>query len=182
MRVRQVVPFDELPASARRKLAVISLLRSLLVSVVIVVGYFLLPMDHLLGAAGGILVVGLAAIGWLLVWQLREVARSPYPRIRLVAALTISIPLFFTFFATVYYLMDRSSPGTFNQPLSRLDALYFVVTVFATVGFGDIVARSETARAVVLVQMLGDLVIVGFVARAFVHALNTGLRRLGGGD
>lgn len=177
MRVPPAVPYDELPPHARRRMAINSLLRSLLVSVVIVAGYFTLPMRHLIGSAGLVLLVGLAVMSWLLFWQLREVARSPYPRIRAIGALSTSVPLFFVFFATVYFLMDRAAPGTFNVPLSRLDALYFVVTVFATVGFGDIVAVTEPARAVVLVQMLGDLVVVGFVARAFVGALQTGLNR-----
>jgi voltage-gated potassium channel len=78
-------------------------------------------------------------------------------------------------------VMDDTAPDTFNQHLSRLDALYFTVTVFATVGFGDIVAVTEPARALVLVQMVGDLVIVGFVARAFVRAAETGLSRRDGG-
>jgi len=158
-------------------MAITSLLRSLLVCIVIVVGYFTLPMQHLIGSAGIVLVVGLVVMSWLLFWQLREVARSPYPRIRAIGALSTSVPFFFVFFATVYFLMDRSVPDAFNVSLSRLDALYFVVTVFATVGFGDTVAVTQPARAVVLVQMLGDLVIVGFVARAFVSALQTGLNR-----
>ncbi len=31
------------------------------------------------------------------------------------------------------------------------------MTVFSTVGFGDIAAKSETARVVLIVQMLADL-------------------------
>ena len=38
--------YQELPARTRRRLATMSLLRSLLVSVVIVAGYFLLPMSR----------------------------------------------------------------------------------------------------------------------------------------
>ena len=180
MRAPPAVPYSELPPRARRRMAASSLLRSLLVSTVIVVGYFTLPMAHLVGSAGVVLVVGLAAMSSLVFWQLRGVARSSYPRIRAIGALATSVPLFFVFFATTYFLMDGAAPSAFTEPLSRLDALYFVVTVFATVGFGDIVAVSEPARAVVLVQMLGDLAIVGFVARAFVGALQTGLSRRGG--
>jgi voltage-gated potassium channel len=49
------------------------------------------------------------------------------------------------------------------------------VTVFATVGFGDIVAVSEAARAVATVQILGDLVVLGLVARAVFTAVQAGL-------
>jgi hypothetical protein len=67
--------------------------------------------------------------------------------------------------------MGRSDPQQFSEPLTRLDAAYFTVTVFATVGFGDITAVSETARAVVTVQMLGGLVLVGLIARVVVGAV-----------
>jgi voltage-gated potassium channel len=37
--------------------------------------------------------------------------------------------------------------------MTHTDALYFTVTVFATVGFGDITARTDTARLLVTVQI-----------------------------
>jgi voltage-gated potassium channel len=155
---------------------VASLLRSLLVSVVICAGYFLLPLRldgsvAVLGLVGGLIVVGI-----LLAWQIREIARSPYPRLRAVGALATSVPLFLAVFATAYFLMGRAQPANFSEPLTRLDAAYFTVTVFATVGFGDIVAVSESARAVATVQMIGDLVIVGLVARTLLGAVQHSLR------
>ena len=179
MRAPPAVPYGDLPPATRRRLAARSLLRSLLVAVVLVAGYFALPMTRLTAVTEVFLAAGLLLLIWLLVWQIRAVASSPYPRLRMVSALATSVPLFFVIFSTTYFLMERTTPGSFNVPLSRLDALYFVVTVFATVGFGDIVAVTEPARAVVLLQMVGDLVVVGFVARAFVEALKTGLRRQG---
>ena len=53
----------------------------------------------------------------------------------------------------------------------RDSSLYFTVTVFATVGFGDIVATSHTARSMVTVQMVLDLILLGAVVRAFVEAV-----------
>ncbi|MHB1594307.1 MAG: potassium channel family protein [Streptosporangiaceae bacterium] len=53
----------------------------------------------------------------------------------------------------------------------RSDSLYFTVTVFATVGFGDIVPKTETARLVVTGQMLTDLVIIGLVVEAIFGAV-----------
>jgi hypothetical protein len=85
--------------------------------------------------------------------------------------------LFLAVFATTYYLMGLAKPANFSEPLTRLDAAYFTVTVFSTVGFGDIVAVSEAARAVATAQILGDLVILGLVARALFTAVQTGLSR-----
>jgi hypothetical protein len=61
--------------------------------------------------------------------------------------------------------------------VTRVGALYFTVAVFTTVGFGDIVARSDPARALVTVQMLLDLVILGGLVRAIIGASRIGLER-----
>lgn len=170
--------YEELPRRVQRRLAVVSLLRSCLVATAIFVGYFVLPMDHVNGATAVLeLTLGLLLVTAVLAWQIREIALSPYPRVRVLGALATSVPLFFGVFATTYYLLGQADPGNFNVPLTKLDCVYFTVTVFATVGFGDIVAVSEGARAAAVVQMLGDLVIVGFVARAIVNAVQLGLSR-----
>ncbi|MFG1813652.1 potassium channel family protein [Kribbella sp. NPDC049174] len=152
-----------------------SLLRSLLVSVVIVAGYFVLPMSRLDRSLAVALGGGLAVVTLLLWWQVREIARSPYPRIRAIGALATSVPLFLAVFATTYYLMGVANPAHFSEPLTRLDSAYFTVTVFATVGFGDIVAVSAAARTVATVQMLGDLIIVGLVAKTLFGAVQVSL-------
>jgi Ion channel len=71
------------------------------------------------------------------------------------------IPLYLLLFASTYFLMERASAANFTQSLTRTDALYFSVTVFTTVGFGDIAARSETARVLLIIQMLADLALLG---------------------
>lgn len=163
-----------------RRAAVVSLLRSLLVAAAICTFYFVLPLPtHLTVSPVLRLAGGLVVVGALLSWQIREILRSPYPGARAIGALVVSVPLFLVLFATTYTLLAESDPGMFSEPLTRLDALYFTVTVFATVGFGDITAATETARAVVMTQMVGDLVLVGLIARAIVDAVNRGRDRLG---
>ncbi len=166
------------PPAARRA-AVISLARSSGVALAIGAAYFLLPMTRLDGRSWLALGIGLALVAVVLGWQLREITRSPFPRLRGVEALVLGLVLFFVVFATVYYVMGRADPADFTEPLTRLDSMYFTVTVFATVGFGDIAAVSQPARAVATIQMLGDLVLVGFVARMLVNAVQVGL---GGAD
>jgi len=153
-----------------------SLLRSFLVSLVIIVGYFVLPMRLDSSAVAG-LVIGLAVVAGVLAWQVRDISRSPYPRIRAIGSLATSVPLFLAVFATTYFLIARAEPANFSEPLSRLDAAYFTVTVFATVGFGDIVAVSSLARTITIVQMIGDLVVVGLVARTLFGAVQHNLSR-----
>ena len=65
-------------------------------------------------------------------------------------------------FAAAYYLMVRNDPTSFSaHPLSRTDTLYFTITVFSTVGFGDITAKSQIARVAVMIQMALNIVLVG---------------------
>jgi hypothetical protein len=149
-----------------------------LVSLLLVVLYFALPLtDQLATPTGLILLGGLVGLTALLAWHLKSIVTSPYPRARAAAALTTTMTVFLVLFSTVYVLMSRSDPDSFSEPLSRLDALYFTITVFATVGFGDIIAVTAAARAVTTVQMLGDVVLVGVVARLVVGAMRRGLER-----
>jgi voltage-gated potassium channel Kch len=67
--------------------------------------------------------------------------------------------------------MSRASPATFSHPLTRTDSLYFTVTTFSTVGYGDITPTSQTARLVVTAQMILDLLFLGVGIRVFIGAV-----------
>ena len=73
--------------------------------------------------------------------------------------------------------MARGNHTTFGGPLSRTDAMYFSSTIFTTVGFGDITAKSEAARVVVTLQMWLDLVFLGLVVRLVVNAVKFSQQR-----
>lgn len=153
---------------------------SLVVSLVVLVGYFVLPMTSSWATDSIIeLAVGLVVIAVLLTWQIRDIAQSPWPGIRALSALMVTVPLFLTLFATAYFVMDQTQPGNFSEPMTRLDSMYFTVTIFATVGFGDITAVSEPARAVTTLQMVGDLILVGLIARVVVGAVQEARNRQG---
>ena len=77
--------------------------------------------------------------------------------------------------------MSLDDSGTFSEALTRSDALYFVVTVFSTVGFGDISPRGEAARLVVAAQMLLDLVVLGVGIQVILGAAKRGKARDGRG-
>jgi hypothetical protein len=70
-----------------------------------------------------------------------------------------------------------ASPPATSASTARTSALYFTITVFATVGFGDITARTEAARLVVSGQMIIDLIILGLGARVIVGAVTRGRRQ-----
>ena len=172
------VDYALLDARERRRLAGGMLLRAAVVALAAIAGYFWLPMSGWTDVALlAQLTIGGVAIVALLAWQIRDIARSPYPQVRAVGAVMTFLTIFILAFATCYYLLSESDPGSWTEPLSRLDAVYLTVTVFATVGFGDITAVDESARAIVTGQMVADLVIVGLVIRMVTRAIDRGMRR-----
>ena len=74
----------------------------------------------------------------------------------------------------------ETNPAVFNEALTRTDALYFTITVFATVGFGDIAPVAQWMRVVVSLQMVADLLVLGFVLRAVVDAVGRARSRQSG--
>ena len=172
------------PQPARRRIIVGAVLRTILSTAALVALFYLLPLDQPLnGNTLTRLIIGLLVFAGIAVWQIRTIVGSRYPAIRAFEALGLIAPFYVVLFASTYFLMEHASPGNFSQPLTRTDALYFTVTVFATVGFGDITAKSQPARVVVTVQMIVNLVLLGAGARILLGAVSRGQqRRLSRGD
>ena len=161
----------------------LGLLRTLITSVGVLVLYFVVPLDRDFTAGTlALLTTGVLAMGLLVAWQVRSILLAPHPALRAVEAIALSLPLFLLLFAGTYTVLSGSQPDAFTEPLDRVDSLYFVVTVFATVGFGDISAVSTLARVLVTVQMVGDLVLIGLVLRVFLTAVEHSRRRAAGGQ
>jgi voltage-gated potassium channel len=160
-------------SARRRRQAALGALRSLAAAIVLVALYFLLPLDHLAGVPlAVILLVGLLILLAVTGWQLHLVVRARYPAIQAGEALATTVPLFLLLFASVYFAMARASPANFStHSLTRTDSLYFTVTTFSTVGYGDITATSQAARLVVTAQIILDLLVVGLVIRMFIGAV-----------
>jgi hypothetical protein len=161
-------------------LVTVAALRGLLTASVLVALYYLLPLnlndsgtsEFVKFAAGALVFVGLMA------WQLRAITRSGTPGLRALEGLFLALPLFLLLFATTYYAMSQGDAADFTAPLSRTDALYFTVTIFSTVGFGDISARAESARLVVTAQMILDLIILGAGAKIILGTVQRTKERL----
>ncbi|MER7753451.1 potassium channel family protein [Kitasatospora sp. NPDC097643] len=145
---------------------------------VLVTVYYLLPLDHSsTTATTTMLVIGLAGFIALVAVQVRSILRAAHPGLRAVEALATSVPYFLLLFAGTYVSLAAQSPGSFGAPLSHTQGLYFTVTVFSTVGFGDITAKTDTAQLMVTVQMLADLVVFGLAVKVVVGAVRRGRER-----
>src|SRR5271157_5083914 len=159
------------PEATQRRTIVRAVLRAAGSTIALVAIYYLLPLDRSSRwFAVTMLVIGLVALIALVAFQVRWIVTSPFPGLRGVEALATSIPLFLLLFASTYVVMAAISASSFTEPLTRTDALYFTVTVFSTVGFGDITAKTEAARLVVTGQMIADLVIIEVAVKGRVRA------------
>ena len=72
------------------------------------------------------------------------------------------------FFALFYWVLEQVRPGTFATAgnFSRMNAIYFSFVTLATLGYGDIVPRSDIARGLVIVEGVGgQLFLAVLVAR-----------------
>jgi Ion channel len=147
-------------------------LRSLTATAVLVALYYLLPLNLLARVPLAVILTGgLVILLTIAAWQVHLILRAAHPGARGAEALATTLPLFLLLFASAYYAMARAGPGSFSHPLTRTDSLYFTVTVFSTVGFGDITAVSQSARLVVTAQMVLDLLALGLGIRVFVGAV-----------
>jgi voltage-gated potassium channel len=169
---------QDLSPSVRRRLIFWAALRSVLIATVLVVLYYLLPLDRRWDSDTAIrLLIGLLVFAGVMVSGVKTIAGSRHPGVRAAEALALILPFFLLLFASTYFVMERNAAASFTEPMTRTDALYFTVTVFATVGFGDISPKSETARIVLMVQMLADLALLGAGLRVLLGAVQRGRER-----
>jgi voltage-gated potassium channel len=174
----KVTPQQEAEVRASSRKIVWTVLRSAGSVAALVAIYYLLPLDQSsTPVAVTILIIGLVVFIALVAFHARSIMRSPLPVLRAVEALAVSVPLFLLLFASTYVVLAAISTSNFGGRLSHTDGLYFAVTVFSTVGFGDITAKTETARLVVTVQMIADLIILGLAIKVVVGAVKGGRQR-----
>ena len=170
--------YEALTPAQRNRLITKMLTRSILTAILILVAYYTLPLNRPADIGLVILIGGLLVLAGILTWQIRKIVGSPFPRLRAFETLVVGIPLLLVVFASVYYLIDKAQVDSFTETMTKTDAMYFTVTVFSTVGFGDITAKSELARTLVTVQMLFNLAVFGLVAKLIFGAVEMGLQRL----
>jgi voltage-gated potassium channel len=170
---------QSLSRTQRRRVLLRTLFRSLVSAFVLIALYYVAPIQDLQGVSPALsLSAELVVLALVVVLQVRAVTRSRYPGLRAVEALALTVPLFLVMYAAAYVVLAQDSAANFStHTLSRTDSLYFTLTVFSTVGFGDITATSQSARVFVMAQMVLDLVILGLGVQAFRGAVSVGRQR-----
>ena len=167
--------WNELDRKQKRHESIRTSLAVTLAWIVLFGAYYAVPFDDRDGTTALVrLIGGLVAFVVLLALQLSSIRKDDLPEQRAIQALGVSIPLFLVAFAAFYVSLSQASVDNFSEPLDHTDSLYLVVTLFSTVGFGDITPTTQLARIVVSAQMLLDLVVIGAVVRLLLNAIKTG--------
>lgn len=106
----------------------------------------------------------------LTIWEVvRHIER---PELR-VDGLVFAVVLGVLAFALAFYRVQVIDPTQFAELETRLDALYFAVSTLLTVGFGDVHAVGQTARGLVLVAMVFNVLVLATA----VTTLSNSVRR-----
>jgi voltage-gated potassium channel len=170
--------FAELDRQARRRLLLRSGAHVGVAVVAMFVLYAIVPDAHASGSRAVVeLILGLIAFAALLIWEIRRIVAATYPGLQAIETLALALPLLIVAFAYTYLSLSRANHGNFSEPLDHVSAVYFTVVTLSTVGFGDIVAHTDTTRVIVTVQIVFDLILIAGIARTVVFAAKIGARR-----
>jgi hypothetical protein len=159
------IPHAAIP---RRKLVLTAL--TALVPLVI---FFVIPLDGRLGKVLAVVLVvsAAAALLPLSIRQARLVLRSEQPLLDATRCIVSGLVFLITAFSVAYYVLGTAYEHQINGIETKLDALYFTVTILATVGFGDITATGQVGRGVVTAQMIVNLAVLAVALRVVSWAL-----------
>jgi len=148
-------------------------IRSRLVQLVLlVIVYYLVPireatspLDQILRALLALLIL-VAMVAWITRQVLRQTSlnTAEVNQDRLLLLVAVGLMLF----AIADLVVARTVPSAFVSLETKTDALYFALTTLTTVGFGDVHAEGQIARALVIVQMAFNVVVLTRAAQTLL--------------
>lgn len=111
------------------------------------------------------------------VWAFFRIHKSTHPARTGLNALVLMITAIVLIFALTYLALSVDNVDNFNEPLDKVSALYFTMTILTTTGFGDISAQSHAGMIAVMTQMVVSLTLLTTLARVLVEATRRATRR-----
>lgn len=106
---------------------------------------------------------GLALIGWVMALEARHL-RTGVPG-RGTGVLTMMLVLLVVAASLTFYLVDQLDHTQFTGLGTRTDALYFTLSTMTTVGYGDVHAEGQLARALVCALIVFNIAVVASLVR-----------------
>jgi hypothetical protein len=132
---------------------------------IVLVLYFTVPISFDLDASDAVqVVVSALALALLAAAVLAEVRHQLVDADRRVDGLVIAIMIAVLGFALGFFLLAQRDPDEIADLHTRVDALYFTMSTLLTIGYGDVHAVGQTARVLVLIQMIFNVVILATAA------------------
>jgi hypothetical protein len=147
--------------------------------------YFAVPVEpHVTGPrlvvrATLSIVTGLA-ITWLIMRQVSHQIREP--RAASAGSLLTALTGGVVFFALADFTIAVMYPGQFAGLVTKTDGLYFALATLTTVGFGDVHAAGQLARAVLIVQLVFNVAVIATGASVFTRLVGIRARDRGVDD
>ena len=118
-------------------------------------------------ATGTVLFRALGALSLLValaVGMVRQLRLASVDGDRHVDGLVMAIATATLTFALAFYVVDVRDPQEIAGLETRLDAVYFTASTMLTIGYGDVHATGQGARALVLLQMVFNVIFVAAAA------------------
>ena len=134
----------------------------------LLVAYYAFPVDlggSLVPAALGMVLTfgGLALVATMLAKELSHVRRGQVGRDPQVLAMMVVLLVISSSLA--FFLVNLLWPGEIVGLETRTDALYFTLSTMSTVGFGDVHAEGQVARAMVCCLIVFNVVVIASLVR-----------------
>ena len=117
-----------------------------------------------------VFVLGIAGAMVLIVWQVRTYRRAAVTGTAQLVGLLTAVYASVLFFALTYLVLGAGDPNQIADLQTHVDALYFSLSIVSTVGFGDVHATGQAARAIVSLQIGFDLLFISLALAAVKSA------------
>ncbi len=113
------------------------------------------------------------------VMALIRLTKARRPLFEGLAFVAIMAAILVLSYAWLYLVMSVSDPNSFTEQLNKVSAVYFTVTVLATVGFGDITPTGDIARLVVTSQMLLGFTVITIAIKTVLSSTTNAVKNKG---
>jgi voltage-gated potassium channel len=142
-----------------------------LIFVGLLASYYAFPVELAGKSAAGtitslvIALAGLTLVASVMVKELRAVRRGdPGRGVRIVAMMLVLLVMGASL---AFFLLNNARPDEFSGMSTKTDALYFTLATMSTVGFGDVHAEGQLARALVCILIVFNIVVGASLARIY---------------
>lgn len=136
----------------------------------IILGYVLAPLSTRPWLGVLVSLTALACALPFLARRARVVRLSNTPLIDALHAIAVFGTMLIVAFASLHYAVAVNVDGQYSGLQTKLDGVYYTVTVLGTVGFGDITADGQLARGLATTNILFNLIALGVGLRLVTFA------------